>query len=125
MGSETNRFKGLMETLENDYIRGDKYWCPVDVNKAYRLLTNWISDTKNISRILEDTPHDDIIFFQSDPNNNYRARRTTRLGRDRGGGGQGDRDGSGRSGGQQEEESQDPETKLTQQLGNIINFHYE
>ena len=54
-GADILHFGAMLETLENDYLRGDKTCYPIDVNEAYNLLSNWKSDPKNISRILENT----------------------------------------------------------------------
>ena len=51
-GSDINRYGSLLETLENDYLRGDKACYPNDVNKAYTLITNFKSNPRNISRRL-------------------------------------------------------------------------
>ena len=60
--ADINRFGSMLETLENDCLRGDKECYPFDLNKAYDLLSNWKSDPKNISRILEDNAHDGVSF---------------------------------------------------------------
>ena len=63
-----------METLENNYLRGDKGCYLEDINKAYVLLINWKNDWKNdwknISRVLEDTSYDGIYFLQTDTSKN-------------------------------------------------------
>ena len=64
-GADINRYGGLFETLENDYLRGDKACYPTDVNKAYKLITNFKSDPRNISRRLEDHSQDGLAFVQS------------------------------------------------------------
>ena len=64
-GSDINRYGSLLETLENDYLRGDKECYPNDVNKAYELITNFKSDPRNISRRLEDHSQDGLAFVQA------------------------------------------------------------
>ena len=71
-GVDVNRYISLLETLKNDYLRGDKECYPTDVNKAYELITNYKSNPRNISRRLEDHSQDGLTFIQhKETHNNF------------------------------------------------------
>lgn len=65
-GSDIHRFDPMIETLENNYLRGDREYYPTYLNEAYKLLLNCKNNPKNISRTLEDGTQDGVSFLQNE-----------------------------------------------------------
>jgi hypothetical protein len=51
LGADKSRFGKLMEDLENAYTQGDDKY-PTDLTDAYKLLTNWKQDPRNLAQVV-------------------------------------------------------------------------
>ena len=75
-----NQFGSLLEILKYDYLCGDKYFYPQDINKAYELLTTYKSNPRNISMMLDENFQEVLAFVQHkqpkqvQPSNTFKGR---------------------------------------------------
>ena len=63
---DIDRFGSIIETIENNYLKGDREYYPIYLNEIYKLLLNCKIDPKNISKPLEDGTQEGVSFLQNE-----------------------------------------------------------
>ena len=72
-GSVTTRYGKLLKELENDYLRGDTYCYPTDLNKTYGLILNWKSDPQDVPLLFDNKPYEGVSCRSSDDTSNVES----------------------------------------------------
>ena len=100
MSSDRNRYSKILEDLTNQNAQGFEDFYPKNLVDAYRLLTHYHTDPKNLACLLDGTHFDGLLFFTNNkPNRDRPARGGLGGGRSGGRGGREIITGRGRRGG--------------------------